>query len=131
MLDEYFQREDVLQFIKELKTSPKCLKKSAFAESKYGIEIQDELALYLFYDIIFKYKIIIDDPYLFPDFLSQVEKVFRKIDDYEDVQLGITKILVNIVGTMLDVHDNQSPEGRSEIIQYFYQKYTHIKLVYL
>ena len=123
MLDEYFQREDVLRFIKELKTSPKCLRKSAFAESKYGRLIQDELALYLFYDIIFKYKIIIDDPYLFPDFLAQVEKVFRKIDDYEDVQLGITKILVNMVGTILDVHDIQSFEGRKEIIQYFYQKY--------
>ena len=123
MLDEYFKRNDVLDFIKELKSNPKYLKKTVHEETKYGQQMKDELALYLFYDIIFKYKILIDDEYLFLDFLLQVEKLFRKIDNYDDMLLGVYRIFINLVTTLLDVRDNQSEEGRKTIIEYFYQKY--------
>ena len=130
MLDEYLNRDDVKNFIKELKSSPKCLEKSVHADSKYGMQIQNELALYLFYDIILKYKLIIDDPFLFPDFLSGVEKVFRKIDDYDDVHLGITKILIRLVETILEIKDEDSSEAKREVIKYFYQSYVVNGYVY-
>jgi len=130
VLDEYLNRDDVKSFIKDLKNSPKCLEKSAHADTKYGMQIQDELALYLFYDIILKYKLIIDDPFLFPDFLSGIEKVFRKIDDYDDVYLGITKILIRLVETILEIKDEDSSEAKREVIKYFYQSYVVNGYVY-
>ena len=56
VLDSYFSRDDVLEFIKELETSPKYRKMIVHEESRYGKNVKDELALYLFYDIILKYK---------------------------------------------------------------------------
>lgn len=123
VLDEYFKREDVLSFIQELESNPKYLRKIVHEESKYGMQMKEELALYLFYDIIFKYKVIIDDPYLFPDFLMQVEKLFRKIEHYDDMMVGVYKLLIRLVATVTDVKDIDSSEGRNEIIRYFYQKY--------
>ena len=123
MLDEYFKREDVLSFVRELESNPKYLKKNVHEDSKYGLEMKEELALYLFYDILFKYKIIIDDVYLFPDFLAQVEKLFLKIEHYDDMMLGVYKLLINLVATILEVKDIDSEEGRNEIVRYFYQKY--------
>ena len=49
MLDEYLKREDVLNFIKELRRCPKYLNKNVHVDSKYGMNIKDELALYQFY----------------------------------------------------------------------------------
>lgn len=123
MFDEYFQRKDVLAFIKELETSPKYRKMVVHKESQYGKHIREELALYLFYDIIFKYKIIIDDPYLFEDFLCQVEKIFRKIDVYDDLVKGIQKLFIRYVGIILDVEDSSYSEERREIATYIYDKY--------
>ena len=123
MLDEYFKRKDVLDFVKELENNPRYLKKSVHEESKYGMQMKDELALYLFYDIIFKYKILINDEYLFPDFLLQVEKLFRKLEHFDDMMMGINKIFINLVSTILDVHEDQSEDARKKIIEYFYQKY--------
>ena len=123
MLGEYFYRDDVIKFVNELKTNPKYRIMQVLDESKYGKHIQDELALYLFYDIILKYKIIVDDEYLFDEFLSQVEKLFRKIDRFDDIVFGVQKTLIYYVGVVLDVHDITSLDARRDIATYIYEKY--------
>lgn len=123
VLDEYYQRQDVLDFIKELKTNPKYRKMIVPEQSQYGKHIGDELALYLFYDIVLKYKIIIDDPFLFVDFLSQIEKLFRKIDDYDDLVRGVQKVLIRLVETILDIQDHSYMDIRREVATYIYDKY--------
>ena len=123
MFDEYFKRDDVKRLISEFQQNPKCLRKSAHEESTYGKNIHDELALYLFYDTIFKYKLIVDDMEQFPDFLLQVEKLFRKIESCDDICVGVNRLLINLVASKLDVRDCDSKEGRYKIIPYFYQHY--------
>lgn len=123
VLEEYLKKSEVGRFIKELEMNPKYLKMNVHRETSYGKNIKEELALYLFYDIILKYKIIVDDPYLFDEFLIQVERLYRKIDDYEDMVLGVQKLLIQHVSKILDIQDMKSTESRREIITYFYQKY--------
>ena len=76
MLEEYFQRDDVALFIKDLKNNPKYFKMDVVCDTTYQKNIKDELALYLFYDTIFKFQMIVDDIYLFDEFLLQLEKLF-------------------------------------------------------
>ncbi len=123
MFDEYLKREDVIKFIDDIKMNPKCFQKTTNKETLYGQNIKDELALYLFYDTIFKYKIIIDDKELFPDFFTQVTKLFRKIELIDDIIVGVNKLLINTVANKLDARDIESKEDKNKIIKYFYQKY--------
>lgn len=123
MFDEYFRRKDVLEFIQELQSNQKYLQKVVHKESRYGQLMGNELALYLFYDSIFKYKILIDDESLFEEYLSQVQKLYRKIVDYDDMVKGIHKLLVNLCVVSLDIRDIESVEGRERIIKHFYKKY--------
>ena len=123
MLDEYLNNEEVINFIKALEQNPKCLQKSAHEETLYGKNIKDELTLYLFYDTLLKYKIIIDDKESFPDYLNQVTKLFRKIESYDDITLGINKILINCVMNKLDIRDLDSKDNKNQIIEFFYNKY--------
>ncbi len=123
MLDEYLKNEEVIKFIKDLEKNPKCLQKSAHEETLYGKNIKDELALYLFYDTLLKYKIIIDDKENFEDFLNQIIKLFRKIESYDDIILGINKVLINFVMSKLDIRDFDSKENKNKIVEYFYNKY--------
>lgn len=123
MLDEYLKNEEVIKFIKDLEKNPKCLQKSAHEETLYGKNIKDELALYLFYDTLLKYKIIIDDRESFEEFLNQVIKLFRKIESYDDIIMGINKLFINFIMSKLDIRDLDSKENKNQIIEYFYNKY--------
>lgn len=123
MLEEYFQRDDVALFIKDLKNNPKYFKMDVVCDTTYQKNIKDELALYLFYDTIFKFQMIVDDIYLFDEFLLQLEKLFRKIDDYDDIVLGIQKLLIRFTSTAMDLHDLENKEEKEKLITHFYQKY--------
>ena len=108
MFDEYFKNKEVINFINDIKMNPKCFQKTSHDETIYGMNIKDELALYLFYDTIFKYKIIVDDPDLFPDFFTQISKLFRKIESSDDIIVGVNKLLINFVANKLEVKDIES-----------------------
>ena len=123
MLDDYFRRIDVSNFIEELKKNPKVYKKKVFEHSNYGKNIGDELALYIFYDALIKYKIIIDDPNLFQDYLAQIKKLYTKISNCEDLMVGIHRIICNVVGLLLGIKEVDAKENREEIIRYIYDKF--------
>ena len=123
MLDDYFQKIEVRNFLDELKTNPKIYKKKVFEHSNYGKNIGDELALYIFYDALLKYKIIIDEPSLFHDYFSQVKKLYIKITNCEDLMVGIHRVICNIVGVLLGIKDVDSKDNKEEVIRYIYDKY--------
>ena len=52
----------------------------------------------------------------------QIDKIFRKIPNYDDVNVGVYKALIKMVESILDVN-SESDEGRKEIIKYFYNRY--------
>ncbi len=75
MLDEYFQMKSVLDFIKDLKTND-CYFAKNHSFSNHSLIVSSELALYIFYDALFKYKLIIDDIDMFDDYLDQLLNVY-------------------------------------------------------
>ena len=51
------------------------------------------LALFIFYSALFQYKVIVDNIYLFDDFLEQLERLYRKIDNYNELRISKCQIL--------------------------------------
>ena len=91
MLDEYFIKTSVLRILKEIKNNERYFKKKSDLSLDSFISISNEAALYIFYDALYKYKIIIDDEFLFDDYLDQIEKLYRKLDNFEDIKYGINR----------------------------------------
>ncbi len=123
MLDYYFSLESVNRLMYELINNPRYILKNAKDGIEYQNYVKDNLALYIFYDSIFKYKVIVDDHYLFQDYIDQVEKLYRKLNDFDDIMFGIHQLLCNMVSVLLDIKDPSSEEGKKAIISYIYQKY--------
>ena len=123
MLDEYFSLDIVHQLIQDLTNNPRYNSKTIHKDSNYGIHITKYLGLYILYEAIYKYKVIIDDVYLFEDYVEQIDKLFRKMNDFDDISMGINQLLCNYVSIILDIHDIQLEDNKKEIVSYLYQKY--------
>lgn len=123
MLDKYLKRKDVLDFINLIKINPKFHNKRLVEKNSFGKYLDKELALYIFYDAIFKYKVIIDDDSLFEGYFEQIQKLYRRIDSVDGVQYGIHKAICNSVCCKLDIGDVWNKENREKIIRYIYEKY--------
>lgn len=122
MLDEYFIFEEVNKLIFDLETNPKYYKK-VIKNAVYSTSINDNLALYVFYDAIYKYKLLVDDIYLFNEYVENINKLFRKLDDIDDIIKGIHKLLCNLVSVTLNIKDMNDPDNKNTIIKTIYDKY--------
>lgn len=123
MLDELLNRDDVQAFIKELKTNDRYFSKELNSFTNYKMTISNELALYIFYDALYKYHLLFDDPYLFDEYMEQLDKLYKKINNYDDIIAGVNKSLCKLLTVKLGIKDVTNPESRKEIIEYVYDRY--------
>ena len=123
MLEDLLQREDVKSFIEEIKTNDKYFQKNHEFSSQKDYFLSFELALFIFYDALLKFQIIIDDIDYFQEYLEQIEKLYRKLDDFENIRIGIHNLLCKLVFAKLGLHDYYSKEDRRELLTYIYHKY--------
>lgn len=122
MLDDLLKRQDVTLFINEIRTNERYFKKDNGAFDNYPMFISQEIALYIFYDALLKYKIILDDIYLFDEYLIQLEKLYKKIDNFPDITKGINKLICRMVIIRLGIK-NIDALARKEVISFIYNKY--------
>ena len=73
MLDEYLSRKDVHLFINRIinnsgyNSKDRVLSIMRYATSR-------DIALFTFYDALFKFRVVVDDFILFPEYLKDLEK---------------------------------------------------------
>ena len=93
MFDEMLRRKDVQRMFNDICNSECYYNKKMNKSMDYQLFTDLEEILFLFYDALFKYKIIIDDMSYFQEYLEQIDKLIRKIDNFKDISLGISRIL--------------------------------------
>lgn len=123
MLEKLLQNKEVIYFINEIKTNDKYFRKNHEFSYQKEFFASHELALFIFYDALLKYQIIVNDEFLFDEFLEQLERLYRKLDDFENIRIGIHKLICKMVAAKLCVHRINSLESKKEIITYIYDKY--------
>ena len=72
-------------------------------------------------DALYKFRVIINDNILFNDFIMQLNLIFRKITNFNDIYTGINKLITKFVIIKLNIKNEE--EHRDEIIKYVYDKY--------
>ena len=123
MFDALFMRDDVKKFIKQIKTSERYFSKNIGSFTNRFIHASNEMALYIFYDALIKYKIIIDDEFLIDEYLEQIDKLYRKLSDFDNIRLGINKLICKILLTKLSITDVDDKDSRDRVITYIYDRY--------
>lgn len=123
MFDTMFIRDDVKKFIKQLKTSERYFQKSAGSFNNHFIHVSNEMALYIFYEALIKYKIILDDEFLLDEYLEQLDKLYRKLSDFDNIRLGINKLICKMLLVKLSINDVNDKDSRDKVITYIYDKY--------
>lgn len=123
MLDEYLKNSNVLKFIKEIRTSERYFNKSVGNSTNSFICMSNDAALYIFYEAIYKYKIIIDDKDRFNEYLDQVEKLYKKLNDFDNIRYGINKLICKTLIEKFNIKNIEDKDDKDIIIHYVYNKY--------
>ena len=122
MFNDILGKENVTKLLKELVNNDRYNKKNIEGSIDYLRFIDNELALFIAMDALYKYKIIIDDKDLLNDFVEQLNLLFRKIDNLGDITTGINRLITKFVVLKLGYKDKEE-EKKQEIINYVYDKY--------
>ena len=85
MFDEMLRSIDVQRMFNDICNSECYYNKKMNKSMDYQLFTDLEEILFLFYDALFKYKIIIDDMSYFQEYLEQIDKLIRKIDNFKDI----------------------------------------------
>lgn len=123
MLDEIIRREDVSKLLVGLCNSARYYDKKINNYMGYHIYSSVELILFIFYDALYKYKIIIEDMDYFDDFLEQVDKLIRKIDNFTEISQGINRIIGRVCLFKLNYNDVEDEHVKETVIKYIYDRY--------
>lgn len=123
MLNEIFETEKVKTFLKSLSTLNRYQNKdipNTISEEK----IDDRYySLLVGMDAIIKYCIIVDDINYFDEYLIDVEKLLRRIYNYNDIKIGVNRLILNIVTKKLKIVNTKEIDNKRIIFNYIYDKY--------
>lgn len=123
MIEDLLSNEFVKRFILDIKTSEKYFLKKFDNFHRYSFEVSKEIVLFTFYEALIKYKIIITDEEYLNDYLNDLDRLFKKIINFQDINDGINKLICKFVASKLRIADMETPSAREEIVTYIFNKY--------
>lgn len=121
VLDKILKRDDVSTFIYEVENNARYYDKKSENSVSYQLYVDNEQALFIVYSALLKYQIIIEDIYYFDEYLEQLEKLFKKLDNFNDICLGINRLIGSICASKLGIKNVE--ENKEEVLRYIYDKY--------
>lgn len=123
MFEKIFQNEDVMKTLKEVSN------RLRYQEKNIPISISDEkmdvryYSLLMFIDSLFKYYIIVGEETYLSMYLEQVDKLLKKVENHNDIKVGINKLLITFSKMKLKLSNTTSYENKKILLDYFYDKY--------
>ena len=120
MLSSIFENEDVVSLLSKVSSSPRYYDKKKKDSINYEKFSGLEQPMFLLFDALFKYQIIIGDDKYLRDYVHHLELLWYKIDNFHDISEGVCKILVKFCAKKLG-YKMQIEEHRREILEYIYQ----------
>ncbi len=121
MFSNILKRKDVLEFVKEIFS---WNYKGKIDNFNYQVDMsEEEMLLFTFYDALFKYEIIIDTNIYLDEYIEQVRKLFKKIGNFQDINIGIAKIIGKFCALKLNIKDKDMADSKKQILEYVYDRY--------
>ncbi len=119
MLDEVLEQVKVKKIINNIKNISEKEKKAN--SINYKLFSNQDKILFIFYDALFKYQVIINEEIYFDDYLEQLDKLLKKINNIDDLTLGVNNLICKFTSIKLGIKDIE--KDKEEILRYLYDKY--------
>src|SRR5574344_1539317 len=123
MFESYFKKNEVINFFKDI-----VVPDTRFSKKNIPYRINGERVDYYSYDLlmgmdaILKYIIILEEDTYFYEYLEQVTKLLKKVENHNDIKIGINKLIVNACRKKLGLKE-ENDNNNEKIIYYIYDKY--------
>jgi len=122
VLEEYLDRADVSLLMNRIGNNEKYYKKT-IDESFLSLASNKDIALFVFYDALFKFKVVIADNNLLTFFLLDLEKLFKKIDNFQDLSMGVNELICKIVAEKLNIKSLDDELSKKEIVSFVFNRF--------
>lgn len=118
-----FNYRSVRSFLHQLLTEDKFKKilPPDYIKNRYYLD--NKYAFYLGIDAIIKFDQIIDDKSLIKDYVEELNRVFRKFNDYNKIINGINLEIAKVAGIKLALPNTYTFTSRKRILSYIYNRY--------
>ena len=123
VFEDLLVREDVSKILINICNSARYYNKKNSGLAGYKMYSGAQQMLFIFYDALYKYKLIINDMSYFSDFLEQVNKLIRKIDNFKDIRYGINRIIGRVCAFKLGYKSVDGDEIKEKVLRYIYDRY--------
>lgn len=122
VFEDLLVREDVSKILINICNSARYYGKKTSGFTGYKMYSGVQQMLFIFYDALYKYKLIINDMSYFSDFLEQVDKLIKKIDSFKDISYGINRIIGRVCAFKLG-YKSIDDEVKEKVLRYIYDRY--------
>lgn len=119
MVVESLKYNYVRTFLQDLLTQDRYKKITPPESLTEGYQIGERIAFFLGLDAIIKYDQIIGDEKYLETYIEHLQRLFKKIQNGENIRLGIYSALGKLVSKKLNV----DLDNHKEILRYIYNKY--------
>lgn len=123
MLTGLLKRSDVLELLKDICSNNRYCEKKNDGLVDYQLFVDVQHVLFVFYEALFKYEVIIGEMYYFQDYLEQVDKLFKKLDNISDIIDGINRLIGKYVILKLDLKNIDEASEKEIVLKYVYEQY--------
>lgn len=123
MFEKIFHNEDVMKSLKEISNRLRYQEKDipiSISEEKLDVRYY---SLLMFMDSLFKFHIIVGEDSYLPMYLEQVDKLLKKVENHNDIKVGVSKLLITFSKMKLKLSNTTSCENKKILLDYFYDKY--------
>ena len=105
VIEEFFYRKDVSELIQEMKKNERYFDKKLEGIQNPNFYMSQEASLYLLYDALWKFGLLIPEHSYITEYVEQVEKLYRKLDSFNQIQEGIHKLLATMVAKYFKIEN--------------------------
>jgi len=119
MVVESLKYNYVREFLLALLTQDRYKKITPPESLIEGYQIGERIAFFLGLDAVIKYDQIIGEEKYLETYIEQLQRIFKKIQNGEDIRLGIYQTLGKVVSKKINV----DIDNHNEILRYIYNKY--------
>lgn len=119
MVVESLKYNYVREFLLALLTQDRYKKITPPESLMEGYQIGERIAFFLGLDAVIKYDQIIGEEKYLETYIEQLQRIFKKIQNGEDIRLGIYQALGKVVSKKINV----DIDNHNEILRYIYNKY--------
>lgn len=119
MVVESLKYNYVREFLLALLTQDRYKKITPPESLIEGYQIGERIAFFLGLDAVIKYDQIIGEEKYLETYIEQLQRIFKKIQNGEDIRLGVYQTLGKVVSKKINV----DIDNHNEILRYIYNKY--------